>query len=336
MKCIIIYLSITGNTEKIARRIQAGVEQAAGHCDLVRLKEANWRSLQDYDLIGIGCPVLGFREPDVVQSFVKSIKFVGGKHCFAFGTHGTRPEFFFPRLVPTLKRRGLVVIGTYNCYAACYISGMPNPYPSGGHPDEIDYQEAEAFGREMVARSRRIYAGETNLIPPTPKMPKTAKGEMVPSARKPSRKEDERIIAEDRAKGIISIPEMNKVWLQFDKEKCHYPKCQLCQDNCPVDGIDMTLDPPVIGKPCMNCMLCAFICPTGAMYENEWSVKAYAEHAKAQMKDFYLPPLEKAEAEGRFRRLVPIDKIGLDTPVYKKYAKRPRLVIKDGRIITPW
>jgi len=329
-----IYLSLTGNTEKIARKIQSGISAAAGNCELVRLRDADWRKLQDYDLIGIGCPVYGGREPKVVQEFVKSIKYVGGKHCFAFGTHGTTPESFFPKFVPALKRRGMVVIGTYNCYAACYISGMPNPYPSGGHPDEIDFHEAEAFGREMVRRSLKIHSGETGLIPPNPRMPETKEGEI--NLVKISRKEMERILDEQRAQGIITIPDMNKVWLQYDQSKCKYPKCGLCMNNCPVHGIDLTVNPPVVGNPCMNCMLCTFVCPTGAMYENEWSVKAYAEHARGEMETFYLPPLDKAEAEGRFRRLVPKDKIGLDTPVYKKYTRRPRFIIKDGFIQTPW
>jgi hypothetical protein len=45
-----------------------------------------------------------------------------------------------------------------------------------------------------------------------------------------------------------------------------------------------------------------------------------------------MPPLNRAEAEGRFRRLVPFEKTGLDTPVYRKYTKHPRVVIKNGDI----
>ena len=39
-KCVVIYSSMTGNTEKAARAIQRGVEQAAGNCDIFPIKEA--------------------------------------------------------------------------------------------------------------------------------------------------------------------------------------------------------------------------------------------------------------------------------------------------------
>jgi Fe-S-cluster-containing hydrogenase component 2 len=213
---------------------------------------------------------------------------------------------------------------------------MPYPYPSGGHPDEIDFREAEEFGREMVLRSRRIHAGETDLIPPTPKMPKKTEDEWFLPTRKSTREDEAKVAEWEREQGLVPISEMMKVWLQFDPEKCMFPKCSLCQDNCPMEGIDMTLDPPVVGKPCSHCMMCAYLCPTGALSENEWAVRAYAEHARGQMETFYLPPLAKAEEEGRFRRLVPVDEIGLDTTVYQKFPQRPLLRIKNGRIETPW
>jgi flavodoxin/Fe-S-cluster-containing hydrogenase component 2 len=319
MKCIIVYFSVTGNTELIARTIQKGVKQAAGGCDIVTLKEANWRRLQDYDLIGIGCPVMGFREPGNVRAFINSIRFVGRKHAFAFGTHGTIPEYFFPSIVPRLKRRGLIVIGTYSSYATCYMSAAPFPYPTTGHPDEIDLKEAEDFGREMAARSRRIAAGETGLIPPVPKEPEPGLDEFL-----------KRGAAMERERGVMVIRDIRGPRLEFDKEKCLYPECRLCMDNCPVDGIDLTVKPPVIAKPCMGCMLCAKICPTGAIKENAAAIEAAAARFVKMMPVFYLAELAKAEAEGRFRRLVPVEKIGYDTPIYKLHSKHPQWVIGKG------
>jgi hypothetical protein len=37
--------------------------------------------------------------------------------------------------------------------------------------------------------------------------------------------------------------------------------------------------------------------------------------------------LEKVEAEGRFRRLTPVESIGWDTPFFKVYNKHPRYII---------
>ena len=137
MKSIIIYFSQTGNTELIAKTIQKGIKEAAGHCDLFKIKEVNPRRLFEYNLIGLGGPVIGFVEPLNVQAFIRNMKFVGGKHVFPFCTHATRHEFFFPSIVPKLKRKGMVVVGMHESYA-----GRGN-MTTGGHPDEIDLKEAE-------------------------------------------------------------------------------------------------------------------------------------------------------------------------------------------------
>jgi flavodoxin len=54
MKSCIVYFSQTGNTEKIAKRVQAGVIAAAGSCDLLELRDTDPKRLYKYDLIGIG------------------------------------------------------------------------------------------------------------------------------------------------------------------------------------------------------------------------------------------------------------------------------------------
>ena len=115
MKCIIIYFSQTGNTEQIAKSIQAGVKQTAGHCDIVRIKEANPRRLYEYDLIGIGSPIFHWVAPANVISFVNNMRFVGGKHAFAFCTHATT-WYFDESIVPRLKNRGMIAIGTRDWY----------------------------------------------------------------------------------------------------------------------------------------------------------------------------------------------------------------------------
>jgi ferredoxin len=42
-------------------------------------------------------------------------------------------------------------------------------------------------------------------------------------------------------------------------------------DNCPMGGIDLTVDPPGYRQePCENCEWCARICPTGALDIIDW------------------------------------------------------------------
>ena len=237
MKCVVIYFSQTGNTRKVAEAIQRGVAQAAGGCDLLEIRQADALRMRGYDLIGLGSPVMG-AEPGNVSDFVNKLRFVGGKHAFTFCTHGTSAGFFFPSIYPKLKRAGLVVLGHADWYADCFLLHMPQPYPTAGHPDEIDLQEAEDYGLQMTMRSMRVAGGETELIPPAPP-------ELPP--RKPSEA------------GVAPPPVIGQFsnLLRYDRSACLYPGCSLCIDNCPTSGIDLSVDPPLLAKPCIDCEFCA-------------------------------------------------------------------------------
>jgi ferredoxin len=208
-------------------------------------------------------------------------------------------------IIPKLKERGLIVIGYDDWYGAGHAQHHEYPYVTDGHPDEIDLQEAEVFGREMVVRSGRISRGETNLIPEVP-------------ALKPT------------PDWIKHRRPFNK-YVKYEREKCVYPACRLCIDNCPSNGYDFTVDPPIIATPCHSCgAFCEAICPTGAINADAWFAEIKGGKGGHHYQDG-LPATREDEAQGRFRRLVPEDKIGWDTFVYQVYNKHPRWIVGKGR-----
>jgi flavodoxin/Fe-S-cluster-containing hydrogenase component 2 len=308
MKAVIVYYSLTGNTEKIAKAVRAGVEAECGACDLIKIKDANPRQLYKYDLIGIGSPIY-LIEPENVQEFIDALWSVGGKHAFSFNTHGTLREYYFPSVLSRLRARGLTVVGFKDWYADVFIPWHPEPYPTTGHPDEIDLAEAEAFGREMVVRSMRIKAGESDLIPADPPTPPP-----LPSEES------------------LGITDTSKEVFKFHPEMCRYPRCRLCMDNCPRYGIDLSVDPPVIADPCLkHCTFCTQVCPTGAL-EIDAFVEEQAPHYRYTTESLTLPKLVEAEKEGTFRRLVPVDEIGWDTYYYQVHNKHPKWRIGRGPV----
>ena len=349
MKSIVIYFSQTGNTEKVAQAIQTGVEQVAGQCDIAKIKDANPKRLYDYDMIGIGSPLF---EVVNVWQFMKRLRGVGGKHVFLFCTHGSSPHGgnFFYDSYKKLKHSGVTIIGSADWYGDCYLLHHTYPYPSKGHPDEIDLKEAEDFGRDMVFRSWKIAGGETSLIPPEPvlQMPSLPPlpgglpplagglpplpGGLPPlpgdgslpamSVPQPVEGKDwrEDIVDSEHWKTITSLPSM----LKFDKEKCLYPQCRLCMENCPVDGIDLSVDPPVIAKPCAHCEFCGRVCPTGAIDIDDW-IKAVADITFPNF-----PAFDKAEADGSFRRLTPKEELNADVYGYMVHTKHPYWTIGKG------
>jgi len=280
LKCVVVYSTLTGNTEKVARAIQRGLVQATGTCDLFHIKEANPYKLGGYDLIAFGYPLMGPMLKMDVDDFVTDLRYVGGKHIFLFTTsHSGRNNHGV--LVPRLKEHGLITIGSKAWHGAVYGPlGDPTPADSDGHPDKADLQDAENWAKETAALSRKIYAGNTNLIPPEPEKeapPEHEPADLVGSENDTNEEYMKRIHFE----------------LIYDRDKCLYPTCTRCMDFCLVRGIDMTVEPPQIGDPCMMCMMCDQICPTGAIHVNpeqmQWQaeIENYAEKGLKQVYEVY-------------------------------------------------
>ncbi len=294
MKSIIVYFSLTGNTKKVAYAIHKGMSSLVEQCDISTIKEVDIKHLADYDLIALGSPVWG-GPPSNVRLFMNNLPLLEKKHAIAFCTHGAAPERFFPAVVSSLRAKGLIVIGIRDWYGSGNLPVSPKPYLTDGHPDEIDLQEAEHFGKEMVELSQRISAGQTRLIPQL-EMPM-----LNPSGGPP------------RSRPTLNV------------QKCKYPECRLCMDKCPLDAIDLSISPPVFAKGmCRPCYFCEMICPEGAI---EVDYVPLAELEIRQAKTVFAEALKKAESEGRFRRLVPLEKVGWNTPYYIVNNKHPRYII---------
>jgi flavodoxin/ferredoxin len=295
MKSIVVYFSLTGSTKKVAKAIYQGMREQSAQCDMATVKEMDANRLAEYDLIALGSPVWG-GVPLNVRFFFNAAPSLKGKHAVAFCTHGILPESFFPQAITLLEKKGLIVIGINDWYGSVFRPTLPKPYFTDGHPDEMDMKEAEAFGKEMVELSRRIYAGKTHLIPEFQDMP------TPPPSNLP------------------------KPMPSLIKEKCRFPECRLCVDHCPMEDIDMSSSPPRFARNCTSCFFCEMICPTGAVHID------YEDRAQASLgrvEELFLKRLEQAEAEGRFRRLVPLKDIDPKTPYYKVFTKHPRYVIPE-------
>jgi flavodoxin/ferredoxin len=295
MKCIIIHFSQSGNTKKMAHAIQKGIGLEIGQCDMVPMSRLDTWDLLGYDLIGVGSPCWS-GVPLHVERIVNAMPMLSDKHAFTFCTHGAKGERFLPEMVRLLMKRGLKVIGVRDWYCSVNHPLIPKPYLTDGHPDEIDLQEAEDFGKKMVEISRRISAGETALIPQIPPMlpPRT-----------------------------LTRPQFEK---NIDMQKCLYPVCSLCMDHCRLKIIDLSQSPPVFPEKCQPCYFCEMICPTGAIEAN---YQSDAELETDRARTMFVEALEKAEVEGRFRRIVPIEEVGWETPYFKVFSKHPRYVIPE-------
>lgn len=314
MKVLIVYFSQTGNTRAVAKAIRRGAQQAGAQADLVALKRATPELMDEYDLVGIGSPVWK-ADPINVRKFLKNLPERPGKHVFLFCTHGTMPDLYFPIVQPRLTRKGWVVIGRADWYADDFQQQSPNPYFTAGHPDETDLAEAECYGAEMVERSRRIAAGDSSLIPPPP----------VPN------------IPSIQSVAVVNLllEEKNSFSIKRNAEKCVYPKCRLCVENCPMSFNDYDGPTPRFGSSGCGCDMrdgcsfCELICPTGAIYADpDWSVWDQPSDKAHQDPPPFAAVLSQAEADGKFRRLVPEEEVLRAPKNYQVHNHRPRFVIR--------
>jgi flavodoxin/ferredoxin len=319
MKSIVIYFSQTGSTRDIARAIHAGLSESS-ECDIARLQDIDENDMSAYDLIGLGGPVWHRREPANVMNFIEyTMNSLEGRHAFTFCTHGLLPGRFIARVVAMMKQKGLTVIGWNNWYGSVTMPEKPKPYFTDGHPDEIDLKQAEEFGREMAERSRRIESGEKELIP---ELPKGNDYDAIYMGRGQSwqLKKEKQPLKQGDAE-LLELTGLRDFPFKFNREKCLYPKCTLCIDNCPTNSINMLVDPPIIRKRCDRCWYCEQICPSGAI-EVDW--ESIVRVIDNNLYDNFSELSNEAEAKGFFRRLVPLEDVGRKSYWYT-VKKQPRL-----------
>ncbi|GBC61401.1 4Fe-4S ferredoxin [Desulfonema ishimotonii] len=297
MKTLMICFSQTGNTRKIGDYIRDGITEETGQCDMTDLKDSDIASLSDYDLVGIGAPVFYYKEPFNVGDFLESLPELKGQHWFVFCTHGNIIGNFFPSVTEKLRKKGAVVIGFHNSYANITVPFYPRPSYTSGHPDEHDFEQAKAFGRKIVKRSRRITGPDSDLIP----------------APGPVSSEEWLQDAHDITREYVGrfMPK-----LSLDTETCN--KCHICEEICPVQGISVEADPPRIQEPCIYCWRCVNICPTLSIGADWDMIVSMAPEYYAR----YRKELDKVSARGEFRWLTDPETIDFSEPLYKQRERK--------------
>jgi len=303
-KSIVIYYSVAGSTRKVAQAIHKGMSELADQADIVAIKGAqgvpgmHMGHLLEYDLIGIGSPCWrGMMTPNVIdfirrmptqaiqsvyaRDHYKELKPEEKQHYFFFVTHGKGSMASMRQAYDALTSRDLTVIGWNDWYGNGKMAYAAAPWWTYGHPDEIELKEAEAFGRQMVERSRRIAKGETTLIP-----------------RMPEGREYEELYGRTLPPSFFSDPNSPANTSRFKvkhfygvkiiEDKCI--KCGLCQEHCPMDAIDLEAENPFLPS-CIWCTTCELVCPVGAIDINMTALKKdrgeTPEELKAHAKEMH-------------------------------------------------
>jgi flavorubredoxin len=89
VKALVVYDSVYGNTEKVARVLAAGLESGGVGVNVVKADAVNLNELSGVDLLCVGCPVHAWNMTKSVKEFLerlKSAEGLAGKKAFAFDT----------------------------------------------------------------------------------------------------------------------------------------------------------------------------------------------------------------------------------------------------------
>ncbi len=89
LKAAVVYYSMFGNTEKLAKALGAGLQSGGVDVEVVNVDAVRFEELAKIDLLCVGSPVHGWNASKPVKEFfehLKSVQGLRGKKAFAFDT----------------------------------------------------------------------------------------------------------------------------------------------------------------------------------------------------------------------------------------------------------
>jgi flavodoxin len=134
MKALIVYDSVYGNTEKIARAI-AGALTPSGEVKVLRAGEVNPSGLESVDLLVVGSPTQGGRPTPAIQDFLNQVpeRTIKGVNVAAFDTRfSTKLVAIFGyaagKIAGSLKTKGGTLILSPEAF---FVKGKEGPLKEG-------------------------------------------------------------------------------------------------------------------------------------------------------------------------------------------------------------
>lgn len=242
MKALIIYLSQTGNTERVAQAIAGGLADGGAEVELVPVERAGEADLDGADIIGIGTPVFYYHEPTIIRDLIQRMALQEKKLGFTFITSGGNPVNTLRRMQKMLARKGVTVIGSFECFGYDTYPIYIKHFRKWGHPRAKDIDEARSFGRALTEKVARALEGE-QPEPPRYKFVGGKTFRLSLLCRRP-------------------ILDWTMPKIEADRERC--AKCDQCRKRCPTQNI--RLDPwPTFLDECIFCYMCERVCPHHAI-----------------------------------------------------------------------
>jgi len=157
MKTLIVYDSVYGNTEKIAKAISGAI---TGDVKVLRIGEVNPSELKTLDLLIIGSPTRGGRATPAMKDFLNNVSEldIQGINVAAFDTRLTTRlarilGFAAGKIAKSLKKRGSILILSPEGF---FVKSTEDPLKEG------ELERAASWAKELV-KSKKEFNNETSV-----------------------------------------------------------------------------------------------------------------------------------------------------------------------------
>ncbi len=236
----IFYFSGTGNTKLVAEMIREEFMNNGYEVDLIKIEDvikgSNTFDPEKYKLIGIGCQVIGYSTPNLINSFLDKLPKVRDAKVFIFRTAGGVAPINYnasKTLIKKLSRKG------YKVFHERMFSIGSNWIVK--FDDSIMQQLYLATKRKAAIMSKEVIAGQQRILKTGLKL---------------------RII-----NGVTSpVFSLLIRFLSKDlKVNSSCTNCGLCVRNCPAGNIIEKNRKIKFKSSCSGCLRCVYSCHKNAM-----------------------------------------------------------------------
>lgn len=237
---VLFVFSGTGTTGIVADAVRDRLTERGVAVDVIRIEDVLKGKLSvdagRYDLVGVGCPVIGFTVPSLVLRFARSLPRGQGRKAFVFRTAGGVAPINYNAsrpLVRVLRRRG------YDPFHERIFSISSN---------WINRFDDDVIARLYAATTRKASLMADSLIRGEPRELKTGLGRRVLMG----------IVGSFATLFFRTVGKDIRVG-----PEC--ARCGLCARNCPSGNIVESKSGIRFRLSCASCLRCVYSCPTGAL-----------------------------------------------------------------------
>lgn len=237
----IFYFSGTGNTEIIARLLSESYERKQINVELFRIEDIiNHKkplSIHDFDMIGVGHPVLGFGASGITDQFAKMLPSCPGKKAFVFKT-ASSPHYInhgaSDTVIHKMKEKG------YRVFHNSILAMPCNWFMK--YDDQLNKQLYEA----AIKKVEKIVVDTINEQEQQLKI-----NGVLSKLLRIIYYGEEHYGAKYFSKGLST------------SDNCNF--CKKCVRNCPTHNISEAAGKICFGSNCIWCMRCIYACPNHAI-----------------------------------------------------------------------